>query len=476
MNNKNIDLLPHQKETVRRVIDEFDGKAILADEVGMGKTIEAGMIINEYIKKGEINKLLILVPASLAFQWVNEMINKFNFKNIFFNRKGVVWDYFDYQIASLDMAKRKKHAEKLKKINFDMVIVDEAHKLKNDKTLNWKFVNSLNKKYCLLLTATPIQNNLKELYNLIRILYPSKYKNYKNFKSKYVKDKYLIKNKKDLKFELNKVMIRNHHASLKEKITQREIKHCFVKLNKKEKKLYNKVTNYLNNEYIKNTNNKKSILHLLTYQREICSSSYALQKTLAKKNNLDKKLKEIYELSTSIDNSAKLFALLEIIKNHKGKKILIFTEYKATQIYLTYNLNNLGHEIIIYNGSLTKSSREWMKNKFKNEKNIMISTEAGSQGLNLQFCNIIINYDLPWHPMKLEQRIGRIDRIGQREKVYIYNLITKNTIEEKIVYLIYKKLNLLKDVIGDMDNLLSSSNKNLDSEIIKIIDKKAINK
>ena len=117
-----------------------------------------------------------------------------------------------------------------------------------------------------------------------------------------------------------------------------------------------------------------------------------------------------------------------------------------------------------------------MKNKFKKEKNIMISTEAGSQGLNLQFCNIIINYDLPWHPMKLEQRIGRIDRIGQRKNVFIYNLITKDTIEEKIVYLIYKKLNLLKDVIGEMDNLLSSSTKNLDSEIIKIIEKKAISK
>ncbi len=210
MKNINLELLPHQKRTVRKVIDELDGRAILADEVGMGKTIEAGMILREYIKRGEIKKLLILVPASLAFQWVNEMVNKLKIENIYFNRK-----------------------------------VDEAHKLKNSDTLNWKFVNRLKKKYCLFLTATPVQNNLKELYNLIKILYPEQYLDYHDFKKKYVEGKYLIKNKLELKDELSNVMIRNYHKQIKNVIGNRQIKQIFVDLTEKEKKLYNKVTKYL---------------------------------------------------------------------------------------------------------------------------------------------------------------------------------------------------------------------------------------
>ncbi|MGB4006229.1 MAG: DEAD/DEAH box helicase, partial [Halanaerobiales bacterium] len=149
----------------------MNGRAILADEVGLGKTIEAGMILKEYLDRGLVKKSLILVPATLGFQWTNELVNKVGLNNVFFNRKGRAWDYFDHQIASLDLAKREEHARYLNQIDFDMLIVDEAHRLKNRKTLNWRFVNGLKKKYCLLLTATPIQNNLEELYSLIKILY-----------------------------------------------------------------------------------------------------------------------------------------------------------------------------------------------------------------------------------------------------------------------------------------------------------------
>ena len=469
MENTKIELLPHQKKTVKKVINEFNGRAILADEVGMGKTIEAGMILREYIKMGEINKLLILVPASLGFQWVEEMVKKIKIENIFFNRKGVIWDYFDYQIASIDMAKRKKHASELRKIDFDMVIVDEAHKLKNSDTLNWKFVNSLKKKYCLLLTATPVQNNLKELYNLIRILYPDKYKDYKDFKKKYVGGKYLIKNKNELKDELSDLMIRNYHTQIKNEIGQRNIKQYFVTLTEEERILYDRVTDYVKKQFAKNINRKKSILHLLTYQREMCSSSYALQRTLAKKNDCDHELKEIYELANNIKYNKKLEKVFEILKKYPNEKILIFTEFRATQAYIAYHLEKSGYKTIVYNGGMSSSSKEWIKNIFKKQRDIMISTEAGSQGLNLQFSNVIINYDLPWNPMKLEQRIGRVDRLGQNKDVFVYNLATKDTIEEKILYVLYKKINLLKDIVGDMEDILKTDNKNLDSEIIDIL-------
>ncbi len=419
---------------------------------------------------GEVNKFLILVPASLGFQWTNEMVKKFNFKDILYNRKGRGWEYFEQQIASIDKAKREEHAKFLKKIEFDMVIVDEAHKLKNKNTLNWKFVNNLNKKYCLLLTATPIQNNLKELYNLISILYPDLYKSFKQFKKKYKADKHLVKKTKKLHNDLEKVMIRNSHKNTILKFSKRNIKQEFIELKPEEKNLYNKITQFVKKEYRKRKNNKKSVLNLLTYQRELCSSFYALRKTLARKEKPCRELKEIYQLMQNLNYSSKLEKLGNILKEIDDQ-VIIFTEYRATQNYIARYLEKQGYDTILFNGGYSSTGKEYIKYLFQQNKDVMISTEAGSQGLNLQFCNIIINYDLPWNPMKLEQRIGRVHRLGQTKDVMVYNLATKNTIEEKILKVLYKKIYLLKNVIGDMENVLIDINKgkSLEAEIIKIV-------
>ncbi|MFW6281721.1 MAG: DEAD/DEAH box helicase [bacterium] len=469
--------LPHQIKTANKVINDLNGRAILADEVGLGKTIEAGLILKEYIKRGEIDKLLILVPASLGFQWINEMIHKFNMKNIWFNRKarGRGWEYFDYQIVSLDKAKREEHAKYLRNINFDMVIVDEAHKLKNRNTLNWKFVNSLKKKYCLLLTATPIHNDLKELYNLISILYPDLYNCFKDFKEKYKAKEYLVKNSDNLKNDLNQVMIRNHQKDTILNFSKRNIKQIFVKLSYEEKKLYNMVTNYVKYEYEKRKNSNKSILNLLTYQRELCSSFYALKSTLSKKEHLSPALQKIYNSIQMFNISSKLKKTGEILKENQCQTI-IFTEYRATQRYIANYLNDLGYDVILFNGSFSSNNKEYIKNIFQEKKDIMISTEAGSQGLNLQFCNVMINYDLPWNPMKIEQRIGRIHRLGQTKDVIIYNLATKNTIEEKILKILYKKIFLFKDVIGDMQNILLEKDSSFESDIMHILNKSSTEK
>jgi len=448
----------------------MNGRAILADEVGLGKTIEAGMILKNYLNRGLVNKFLILVPASLGFQWTSEMVNKVGITDIFFNRKGRGWAYFDHQIASLDMAKRKQHSRYLLDINFDMIIVDEAHRLKNRNTLNWKFVNSLKKKYCLLLTATPIQNNIEELYSLISLLYPDLYRDQGEFKSKYVKDKYLARNVLDLKKELGEIMIRNSHAVSGVKIPERFIHHVVVKLSRAERTLYERVTEYVKREYFRRRSAKNSILNLITYQREVCSSSFALLHTLMKKNNISSELNEIYRQAKSIKLNSKMGAILDILKTINGQAI-IFTEYRATQIYIAKYLEDRGYRTILFNGGFSSSGKEWIKFVFHQEKDILISTEAGSQGLNFQFCNVIINYDLPWNPMKLEQRIGRIHRLGQKRNVYIYNLVTKNTIEEKVLNLLYKKIRLFKSIIGEMEEVLVDRQKlkTLESDIMKII-------
>jgi SNF2 family DNA or RNA helicase len=369
------------------------------------------------------------------------------------------------------MAKLERHAKFLRNIDFDMVIVDEAHKLKNRDTLNWKFVNSLNKKYCLLLTATPIHNNLKELYNLISILYPNIYNDYRQFKDKYVKGKYMVKNSEDLQDDLEQVMIRNHHSETALNLSsQRNVYQISVELTPKERKLYDMVTNYVKQEYRRRISGNKSILHLLTYQREICSCSYALQCTLEKKKNRNAILDRIFSLTQGIDLNAKIKEVIKIMKKRKDKQVIIFTEYRATQAYIAYHLEEKGYSTILFNGGLSSSGKEWIKNVFHNKKDVMISTEAGSQGLNLQFCNIIINYDLPWNPMKVEQRIGRVHRLGQAEDVHIYNLATKDSIEEKILNVLYKKIHLFKSIVGKMEDILKPEGEiSLKGDIMKII-------
>ncbi len=466
----NITPLPHQIETAEKVINQLNGRAILADEVGMGKTIEAGLILKKYINSGLVKRFLILVPATLGFQWTSEMVEKFNLKKILYNRRGRGWEYFDYQIASLDKAKREEHARYLKKMKFDLLIVDEAHKLKNDKTMNWKFVNSLNKKFCLLLTATPLQNELRELYNLIKILYPDLYQSYNHFKDKYSAGDHNVQDSVNLQKDLDKIMIRNNHKQSSLPFPERHIKQILIDLKPREEKTYQMLNTYVKEQYRRNKKRKKSILELLTYQREICSSFAPLQRTLAKKEEVVPVLKEIFDLSTGIGISSKLKKTMEIIEDLKSQ-VLIFTEYRATQQYIAYFLEKKGFKTILFNGGLSPTGKEYIKYLFQNKKDVMISTEAGSQGLNLQFCNIIINYDLPWNPMKLEQRIGRIHRLGQTKDVFVYNLATKGTIEEKMLKILYRKIYLLKKVMGTMENILIDfeKGKSLESNILQII-------
>jgi SNF2 family DNA or RNA helicase len=462
--------LPYQIDTVNKVVNEMNGRAILADEVGLGKTIEAGLILKEYLARGLVNKFLILVPASLGFQWTYEMVNKFKINDIFFNRKGRGWAYFDHQIASLDLAKRGKHAKYLNEIYFDMIIVDEAHKLKNRDTLNWKFVNNLNKKYLLLLTATPIQNSLEDLYSLISLLYPDLYTNFNIFKEKYIPGKHCVKDSNKLKKELDDIMIRNSRIDTGLKLPERHIYQYLVELNPEERELYEKLSTYVKNEYINRKNTKSNILNLIIYQREICSSSFALQRTLTNSSYLTGELIEINNLASKIRLNNKIKIVEEILKKVDGQ-VIIFTEFRATQEYIAYYLEEKGYKTILFNGGYSLSGKEWVKYIFQKEKDVLISTEAGSQGLNLQFSNVIINYDLPWNPMKLEQRIGRIHRLGQNRDVYIYNLATKDTIEEKILKILYEKINLFKKVLGNMEKIIVESDnfQNIERNIMQII-------
>lgn len=465
---------PHQIKTAERVINEMRGQAILADEVGLGKTIEAGLILKEYMLRGLVRKALILTPASLLWQWYTELYEKFDIV-AGIQRSKWDWEYSDVLIASLDTAKRDEHAQIIGNIQYDMVIIDEAHKLKNSSTAAFKLVDSLQKKFCLMLTATPVQNDLKELYNLISLLKPGQLGSYRSFRSKFVKDKRTPKNPEELRKLLSQVLIRNKRGAGTVQFTKRIVHPVVVKLSPPEQELYDGISAFVKDVGRSASSLSSVILPLITLQREVCSSFFAAGVTIQKmlERNMAQPspaLLALLEKAAYIRQNSKCDVLEQLLPSLQGEKVIIFTEYRGTQDYIRYRLERAGYTTVGFDGRLSRGKKEWIKQQFFRDAQIMVSTESGGEGLNFQFCHIIVNFDLPWNPMRLEQRIGRVHRLGQTEDVHIYNLVTENTIEEHIMYLLHKKINMFEEIIGELDAILLHLNleKSFESEIMKI--------
>jgi len=457
-----VDFLPHQLDSAKQAIEEMNGRAILADEVGLGKTIEAGLILKEYMIRGLVKKVLILVPASLVNQWVSELTEKFYIPAIAF-RKNYSWDQCDVMVSSIDTAKRSPHREEILDIDYDLVLIDEAHQLKNHKTINYSFVKSIKKKYCLLLTATPIQNNLLEIFNLVSILKPGHLGNYETFLKQYGKDRKMIRQDAYLKQLIQKVMIRNTRKDTTLNQVERNIKTIWLDFTPDELAVYNKLAE-LPDSF--------STFSKITLLREICSSREACFLSLQKMQKHEQLNDIIKPLITSIEqlpHHIKAKETVKLIKEIGNEKVIIFTEYRATQYYLEWYLHQHDITSVPFSGGFKPGKKDWMKQLFEHHAQVLIATAAGGEGINLQFCNHLINYDLPWNPMRLEQRIGRIHRYGQKNDVQIYNLSIRKTIEEHIMKLLFEKINLFEQVVGQLDDILAELNiTDIESEIQSI--------
>ncbi len=471
-----LEPMPHQIDTAKKVLNEMRGRAILADEVGLGKTIEAGLILKEYMVRGLVRRTLILVPASLVLQWVRELNQKFGIPATA-QKKAYMWTQCDVIVASMDTAKRDPHRDIVLGLEYDMLIVDEAHKLKNKKTTNYQFVNELRKKYCLLLTATPVQNDLKELYNLITLLKPGQLGVQGNFKANFVVGKRTPKNEGKLQNELSKVMIRNRRGDDGLSFTKRVVRNIPLNLSTEEQALYDGVTDFVRTRYRENKGDFTSMLSLITLQREVCSSRDAVFITLV---NLFKKTEEgspirariweLVELIRSIQANTKAEKAMELVHDINDK-VIIFTEYRASQEYLLNYLKERKIIAVPYRGGMNRGKKDWMMDLFRNRAQVLVATEAGGEGINLQFCHNMINFDLPWNPMRVEQRIGRVHRLGQSHDVNIYNLSTRNTIEEYILSLLHEKINMFEMVIGELDTILERFEKkgSLEASLFKMV-------
>ena len=477
---RDIKPLDYQLSTVEHVLKNLRGRALLCDEVGLGKTIEAGLIMMEYILRGLVRRVLILTPPSLVEQWLEEMYYKLNLDFVAhdhpeFKAQDNPWEHFPRIIASLDTAKREKHKNKVLAAEYDLVIIDEVHHLRNKRTLAYQLAEQLKKKYMLLLTATPVENSLEELFNLVTLLMPGQLETSRSFRRNYIKRGQPLqpKNTEKLKKLVQEVMVRNRRS---ETGAIRSIRHAElidIELTPEEMDFYRNLTSFIRRSYRDaggRQNGKINQFTLKTLQREVGSSIEAVVPTLSKMSSRENYPPEVVDTlenligqALEIPRRAKAETLLRLLSG-LGEKVVVFTVFKETQRFLAELLRREGMQIAELHGGMRRQEKEEQIKHFAREASVLVSTETGSEGRNLQFARAMINYDLPWNPMRIEQRIGRIHRLEQHKDVYIYNISAADTVESHILNLLDAKINMFQLVIGELDMILGNLKEKKDFE------------
>lgn len=548
-----IDPNPHQINAFCAAIDAMKtGGMVLADEVGLGKTIEAGLVLRYMLESGA-KKVLIALPASLRKQWELELEDKFDLSSVILDRLTVEHDaknwhrkFADRQgvmivITSYDYS--SKLMKRFPDVKWDFLIIDEAHNLRNlNSTKRAKRLYALSGGIPkILLTATPLQNSLMDLYGLISFIDPRIFGSEQVFRQRYMKDE----DYDDLKRELTPVLYRTLRKDVADYMhfVKRICRTVDFELSPDEIELYERVNLFLKRDALYSIPASNRGLIILVIRKLMASSSFALVETF---EVLKKRLEKLYEGTRSadaqegfdlfwsfvedeIDESGfeeiededtatqkayiqaeldKVNAIIDVAKRIKtnskvtalkqaleigfsyqrdngiAQKAVVFTESKRTQKYIAAELRKSGYsedDILLFNGdfddTMTKEIyRAWqVKNfgnanygrsveykhaivdYFKEHAKILICTDAGSEGLNLQFCNTVINYDLPWNPMKIEQRIGRCHRYGQQNDVVAINLLnTQNEADKRVYEILSKKFELFEGVFGASDIALGA--------------------
>lgn len=515
LSNSRTRILAHQVESTHIIVNALNKRFLIADEVGLGKTIEAGLVIKEFIYRFNYTRILIACPASLLNQWQNEMSSKFNEKFTIMDRRLLLktrkecgdhvnpWEVHPKIICSLDFIKSKSLASELGSVEWDAVIFDEAHRLRRDANHSTQaFITaemiSERTKSLLLLSATPFRGKLEELYFLINLLDKNLLGPYHSFCQEFCSENADLS---ALRKRISKVVIRRTKKEVGG-FTSRHARTIRFDLYPDERHLYEETTRYVAEEFNRamQTENRAVGFVMTVFQKLLDSSSYALNIALKKRKlrleeNLERaalivrefspddyedcesieesldryaadktasefreEIKTIERLIVIADNitvnkkGEKLVRLIKNLKTKGHKKFLIFTQFRTTQDYLFSILKEF--DTCLFHGSMNRDEKEDAILNFKNSHEILIATEAGGEGRNMQFCGILINYDLPWSPLKIEQRIGRLHRFGQPDDVFIYNFSTRDTVAERVLEVLSVKLRLFEESIGTPDVLL----------------------
>jgi SNF2 family DNA or RNA helicase len=481
LDQNRIQELPHQIDVAQRVLrPPMRGRAVLADEVGLGKTIEAGLIFKELAVRGLARRVLIVTPASLVGQWQAELETKF-LEKFATPTSATHWKKLNRAIVSYHRALSKPHRAEIMKHPWDLVIVDEAHKIKNHKSQSYELVRDLEKNFLLLLTATPLQNDLRELYNLITLLRPGQLGTWGEFGRRFLVrgDRRRAKEPEALRDLNASVMVRTRRSSVAHDINlpPRRPVHPVITLSAEEAELYNLTVGFVRRLYREGflhdeddgTDRRRKrrkgkgifLLELMRLCQRLTSSAQALATSLEHLAHGDlvgpdyrRHARILAERAASVRTHCKLEALERIIAQNEDQ-LIVFSEHLPTLKLISTRVKELGRPVIVFQGGLGLSERIERLARFQREKHgVFVATRAGTEGLNLQFCNRIVNYELPWNPMVVEQRIGRIHRIGQKREAHIINFAAAGTIESHILNILDQKIQLFRLVVGELDVIL----------------------
>lgn len=526
LTNNRIEIEPYQVQAAYEILNSYDHRYLIGDEVGLGKTIEAGIVTEELIARGRAQRVLIVAPAPLTVQWQQEMREKFDRNFVIYDRETVrthrnshpnqnVWLQEDLIITSIDFAKQDDVLEALRNLDvpWDLAVFDEAHHLTArrgsdesiERTQRYTVGEAVaeNSDALLLLTGTPHKGKSDQFYFMVNLLDPYRF----GHESQIHPD------------ELDDLMIRRLKEDMYETdgtrmFPEKNIEALGVEMSPAERKLYDDVTEYIREYYnlAQQEENKAAGFTMVIYQKRLVSSIYAIQKSLENRmraiqndavaedlpddvqeliprystepetltdaererveaaletvtvtlnqsqiqEELDR-VKQLWRQAKSIETDSKAQMLKQfvdrILTEDPDEKILIFTEYTDTLEYLRDRVF-AEYDIAQVYGDLDQDRRRQEMADFENEKNIMIATDAAQEGLNLQFAHIMANFDLPWSPTRIDQRMGRLHRYGQERTVEIRNLFFKDTRESEILNLLVEKTDQIESDLGMRSDVL----------------------
>ncbi len=455
----------YQEETARKVMKTLRGRAILADEVGLGKTIEAGLILKEYLKRGLVRTALVLAPSNLVPQWQDELGGKFGIAfvstqdDLFKQHPERFWAE-PFILASLQTVRSRRHFDNATSRPYDLVVVDEAHHLKNRTTQNWKLVNAIQKTFLLMLTATPVQNSLEELYNLVTLLRPGHLKTQKAFKAEFVTrgNPSDPRNREKLRQLLQEVMVRNTRSTTQLHLPPRFALTVRLNPTAPEKAFYDGISQFVSQQAALPQTSGADKLTWRKLLEAAGSSHLAALRLLGRLRDRGGKhdtqqIAALMALGERIHHSAKVQKVLELLQASPDQKI-VFVNYIASLEYLAQILGEQKIPHVIYQGSMTPAQKQAALQAFGEGCQVLLATGTGGEGHNLQFCHVLLNYDLPWNPMEIEQRIGRLHRIGQEREVQVYNFCAADSLEDHILNVLDRKINMFELVVGEIDMIL----------------------
>ena len=519
VNISQVDPLPHQIEAVYHyILRQPRIRFLLADDPGAGKTVMAGLLLKELKARGLVRRALVVVPGHLKDQWLRELKERFGETFTVVDRAVVgatwgrnVWQEQPWVITSMDFAKQGEVLTALAETTWDLVIVDEAHKLaayrygeKVTKTERYRLGEVLSRigHFLLFLTATPHRGDPENFRLLLDLLVPRMFAT-SDLLMESVRSGdnllFLRRLKEDLRDFAGRPLFPPRHVH-----TQT------FRLHDDEKRLYNAVTAYVQREYNKAfaADKRNVAFALLILQRRMASSVRAVRRSLerrrtrleellrlgrwlAERDTLDEDaledapeaerlrqeedlLERLTAAETREELEAEIRTLDELIRlaraaearevetklnelrrvmederiRQTGEKLLIFTESRDTLEYLAERLRAWGYAVITLHGAMGLDERIRAEHEFHDRAQVMVSTEAGGEGINLQFCSLMVNYDIPWNPNRLEQRLGRIHRYGQQKEVHIYNLVATETLEGRVMEALFRKLERIRAALG----------------------------